>query len=356
MKKYIWLSVSIGILAGLSLIDCWRYLISRAILVAKFRGHQNSLGNTWEALPFSQKLALLNPWMVFITVGNIAQIFGVILVFADADNVLSDQDIIIGISCFCSWIYILRYLPHDSNSYTVINTFRRSVGTLAPYIIGILPIFMAYVFLGVSCFWQSGYYNNTIDGMISAYSLMNGDVVYDVFTKVTRQHSVLGMLYMYSFILFFICCVHNIFIAIIVEGFISLKEKRPKASDDIESDSEDSPPFSSFNSRPQLSLKELNKEQIRNNNVGRNDKRAFRRILDEGESFEIETTSWVDQTKHYENKLAEIKGQIDKNLITLKALADPPASERVDRYVLQSRKDDFINIELKQTIDRLFPS
>jgi hypothetical protein len=264
MKKYIWLSLSVGILAGLSLIDCWRYLISRAMLVARFQGHSGNLGQTWEALSFSQKLELINPWMVFITVGNIAQIFGCMLAFTDSDNVLSDHDIIIGISCFCSWIYILRYLPHDSNSYIIINTFRRSVTTIAPYITGVLPIFLAYVFLGMACFWQSGYYANTTDSMISAYSLMNGDSIYDAFYKVTRQHSVIGMLYMYSFILFFICCVHNIFIAIIQEGFNSLQTKPPKASDDIDSDSDDSPRVSSSPSmRPRPSLKQFERQQTR---------------------------------------------------------------------------------------------
>jgi len=265
MKKYIWLSMAVGILAGLSLIDCWRYLLSRALLIAKFSGYQDNKAKMWESLPFSQKLALINPWMVFITVGNLAQIFGVFLAFADSDNVLSDHDIILGIGCFCSWIYILRYLPHDSTAYTVINTFRRSASTLLPYIVGILPIFMAYVFLGVSCFWESGYYSNVTDGMISLYSLMNGDIVYDAFTKITRQHSVLGMLYFYSFILFFICCVHNIFIAIIQKGFESLKENPPKASDDLESDSDESPSSSSYGTtRRRLTLKDFNKEQSSN--------------------------------------------------------------------------------------------
>jgi hypothetical protein len=42
--------------------------------------------------------------------------------------------------------------------------------------------------------------------------------------------------------------------------------------------------------------------------------------------------------------------------MALSALSDPPASEKVDRDALKARRDEFINVELKQVIERLFPS
>ena len=203
MKQYVWLSLVVGILGGISMIENWMYLVSRVIIAKKLR-NASSLASTWEALSFRQKVRLINSWIIISSIGNICQIFEAILSFSDSKNIQTSQDLLVGLSCFCSWIYILRYLNHDSKAYTVINTFKRSLSTLFPYVIGILPIFMAYVFFGISCFWKSHYFGNTIDSMITSFSIMNGDMIYNTFKSVTDQYQITGMLYMYSCLVFYI--------------------------------------------------------------------------------------------------------------------------------------------------------
>ena len=84
--------------------------------------------------------------------------------------------------------------------------------------------------------------------------------------------------------------------------------------------------------------------------------RAFRRILDEGDSSDSERPTSLDQTKLYETKMAEIMLEIEQQLISLSSLPDPPAGERVDRDVVQAQLNQYINVELKETIDTLFHS
>jgi hypothetical protein len=86
------------------------------------------------------------------------------------------------------------------------------------------------------------------------------------------------------------------------------------------------------------------------------EKRAFRRILDEGSPTLGEKPSSSDQTKLYEDKMAEIIREIEQNLVALSTLSDPPSGERVEKDVLQERLNEYINVELKETIEKLFRS
>jgi hypothetical protein len=204
MKQYIWLSVSVAILGWVSMFENWRHLVSRAIMMNRLRGTNSSLASIWESLSYRQKAKLINLWIIISSLGNICQIFEGFLAFADSTNFQNSHDLLVGLSCFCSWIYILRYLNHDSKAYTLINTLKRSISTLFPYVIGIIPIFMAYVFFGISCFWKNRYFSNILDSMILNFCIMNGDSIYDTFKSVAGQYQIAGMLYMYSCLVFYI--------------------------------------------------------------------------------------------------------------------------------------------------------
>lgn len=86
------------------------------------------------------------------------------------------------------------------------------------------------------------------------------------------------------------------------------------------------------------------------------EKRAFRKMLDEGGSFLGEKSSSSDQTKLYEEKMGEIMREIEQHLVALSALSDPPSGEKVDKDLLKERVDEYINVELEETIQKLFHS
>lgn len=84
-------------------------------------------------------------------------------------------------------------------------------------------------------------------------------------------------------------------------------------------------------------------------------KKAFRRILDGEDSSDGERSSY-DPTKFYESQMADVMREIEQDLTALSALSDPPAGERVDKDALQGLLNDYINVELRETIDKLFHS
>ena len=47
---------------------------------------------------------------------------------------------------------------------------------------------------------------------------------------------------------------------------------------------------------------------------------------------------------------------IEQHLLALSTLSDPPSGEKVDKDVLKERVDEYINVELKETIEKLFHS
>lgn len=263
-SQHMWIGAIVFILATASLITVWMYFMKRAKILATIRGGPQDFRNAWESLGLAEKLRFFNLWVVFTIIGNLCQIFGAILTILDQDVSLGAHEHLVGIGCFCAWVGSVRFLEHKSTSYTIINTLSRSFSTIGPYIIGVVPIFLAYVFLAMCLFWKTGIYPSSSSGMIAAFALVNGDSVYEFTSQLVIENSFLGQLYVYSFIVFFICCVQNIFIAIIQEGFGSLSENPPKRGDESDDeDEEDQTAESSIIRRGKKNVKELKEAEDR---------------------------------------------------------------------------------------------
>ena len=264
-SQHMWIGSMVLVLAAISLVTVWKYFMKRARILARIRGGPQDFRNAWESLALTEKLKFFNLWIVFTIVGNLCQIFGGILTILDQDVSLGAHEHLVGIGCFCAWVGSVRFLEHKSTSYTIVNTLSRSFSTIGPYVIGIIPIFLAYVFLAMCLFWKTGIYPTSTSGMIAAFALVNGDSVYEFTSAIVLENSFLGQLYVYSFIVFFICCVQNIFIAIIQEGFGSLSDNPPKRGDesDEDSDEEQDSAISSVIKRNKKTVKKLKEEENR---------------------------------------------------------------------------------------------
>jgi hypothetical protein len=59
----------------------------------------------------------------------------------------------LGLGCFWAWINILQYLRYNKETYIIQHTMRVVAVVIIKYMIGILPVFMAYSFVGVCFFW-----------------------------------------------------------------------------------------------------------------------------------------------------------------------------------------------------------
>jgi len=139
-----------------------------------------------------------------------------------------------GFGCFFAWVELIQYLSWSPNSYAVINTLKRSFGTLWKYALGILPVFMGFVFLGMALFWKSGNYSSASQAMVKSFAMVNGDNLYGIFEPNFEANYLAGYLYMFVFFVLFISAIHNIFISIISEGFSSLRSNPIKRGDEAE--------------------------------------------------------------------------------------------------------------------------
>lgn len=232
-KRYLWVDVTVLGLSLSALVLSWKYFISNVILIATLQGN-TSASEAWESLGLREKLNFFNSWEIVGVLGNLFQVFGSIMSFIDTNLLLTTHEILTGFGCWFAWVNIVRYLSHNEKAYTIINTLKRAFPMMIRYMIGILPIFMAYVFLGIALFWESGMFSSTTDAMSLLYAVVNGDTVLGTIQATEQVNAFLGQLYTFSFIVFFICCVQNIFIAIVQDGFNSLKERPIKHAYEVD--------------------------------------------------------------------------------------------------------------------------
>lgn len=63
------------------------------------------------------------------------------------------------------------------------STLRKSGSNLIMFLIGVLPFFFGFVFLGQCIFWKYTKFEDTSASVITLFSLSNGDIVNDTFLE-----------------------------------------------------------------------------------------------------------------------------------------------------------------------------
>ena len=165
----------------------------------------------------------LNKWDICVIISNICQIIGSILGLLENDNMNGSIDIFIGFGTMLCYICLGKYLDYNTKYALLYQTLKRSVPNVIPFLIGIMPIFIGFTFLGLCLFWNSERFTNVTDVMKALYAIVNGDSVYDIIVDITDKDNFFGQVYGYLFTILFIVVVMNVFIAIIQEAYVSAK-------------------------------------------------------------------------------------------------------------------------------------
>lgn len=127
-----------------------------------------------------------------------------------------------------AWITILRYLEYTSNLNIMTATLSKSWNNLIMFLLGVMPFFLGFVFLGQTIFWKYGKFEDTSSSVITLFSLLNGDIVNDTFLE-TWAEGIVGQIYLICFMILFYTAVQNVFVTIIMEGYEeSIKQKEYK--------------------------------------------------------------------------------------------------------------------------------
>ncbi|KAA6381848.1 MAG: hypothetical protein EZS28_022626 [Streblomastix strix] len=154
---------------------------------------------------------------------------------------------------------------HGIPLYMLIYALQVAIPVCLRYLGGALPIFVGFTLLGISLFGERQVKFSTIgEAMMALFALMNGDELLDMFdwmyssteTSSFSQDSseyqeispsnfsrtissIAATLYLFTFLLFFITVIFNIFISIIEEAYHLARKKIAPREDDLDYEIED---------------------------------------------------------------------------------------------------------------------
>lgn len=173
-------------------------------------------------LTLSEQCALFNLWWAFSIFNNIVQVYSTIVSMMVAPEV-SRRLSLLGWSCFLSWINICQHFEAFPGYYFFFNTTSKGIATIGRYMISIMPILTAFMVLGTCQFWQASIFKRFSASYASLFSLLNGDMVHDVFDSLWDVSGMFGHIYLYIFIFFFIYVVLNMNIVMIEEAYFATR-------------------------------------------------------------------------------------------------------------------------------------
>lgn len=151
---------------------------------------------TWEEVGFLNKMRLFNLWMVLSLVGSIVQLIGCVIALLDTYittdlGIFAYKESIIGFGSMFAWIIMLNYLKYNKNVNLMTATLQKSSTNIFMFLLGVMPFFFGFVFLGQCIFWKYSKFENTTTTIISLFSMANGDIVNETFQD-TWAEGVLG--------------------------------------------------------------------------------------------------------------------------------------------------------------------
>ena len=165
-------------------------------------------------------------WSLICLIGNIFQIIGT-LIFLLTNK--SNYVYIIGIGVFFSCFNMTRYIIQIKAFNSLYVIIKKTFPIIINYLIGVFPIWLSFLFLGVCIFWESKYFRNITVAIRTLISLMFGDdiakILTDLYTNRNYFVSVFGFIYGLTFISIEIMVILNIFIEIIHVGFENKNEE-----------------------------------------------------------------------------------------------------------------------------------
>ena len=238
----VWINIAVFFLALYSLRRVWTYISSMARIFISIKMNHNhhqpysdnsiyynpltDVPNEYQTLIHpnthrnnTSSSIQFNKWEIICLLGNIIQLFASFICIIDIHHYMTCTELSIACGCFCAYLYLGRYIDF-SKQYSAINmTILKSLPNVIRYLIGAVPVFMAFLFFGLCAFWKSERFSSISNVIITLFSLANGDSIYDVLSELSGIYFVLGQLYAYLFCIFFIVVVLNVFIAIVQEGY-----------------------------------------------------------------------------------------------------------------------------------------
>ena len=188
-----------------------------------------ALGLNWQSIHWSHKLRLLNRWTIVSFAACVCNILAASLHLAGSvahSPTTPFHSLMAPLGCALLWIRLVRYLDHNVHYYSLVLTLRRGIPRVSRFLLGVLPVFMAFVMFAVVYFASHApRFGDVPTAAVTLFAVLNGDVVRDTFMDLIVFHPIVGQIFMYVFICLFIYVVLNVLIAVIEESFYSTAER-----------------------------------------------------------------------------------------------------------------------------------
>lgn len=170
----------------------------------------------------------INYWNVLCALGNILQIMGAVLYLISKGENLNIIAYFQGFGAFFAWINIVKYFQYNTQYIYVFSSLFISFPVVIRYLIGIMPIFIGYGLIGATVFWKSFRFRDLKSAFYSQFALLNGDMIFDTYNDLSSKEAFFAPIYLYSYILLFICVVQNLFVSIFQNYFGIVQNKHEK--------------------------------------------------------------------------------------------------------------------------------
>jgi len=157
-------------------------------------------------------------------IGNVFQIFGSIvaiyqnLVQTNTNILLGIRQGCIGFGCLCTWFCLIKYFTENKQFKTTTNLLAQSTIAVLKFCVGVIPVYLAFTFLGRCLFWRTEKFESTQHAFVALFSILAGDILDETYED-TEADGVLSVVFITIWIILFMSSVHNMFISIISNGF-----------------------------------------------------------------------------------------------------------------------------------------
>jgi len=214
---------------------------------------------SWEAFPYIVSIRFFSFWCILNAMSCIllmaSSLAGVME--QSGRNASAEFLALFGLGCMLNCIHMLRYFEYFPLLYLHVRTLRNAAVHVITYCISVMPLYWAFAVFGVLNFGPySDKFANISKTVVTLFSLLNGDDIYDTFMEIeSGQYPLVGVsrIYIFAFVTVFVTSVLNVFIFIIEDTYRQAKQSSYACEDPIQIGCELAlKPESSFTSKDYL--------------------------------------------------------------------------------------------------------
>jgi hypothetical protein len=210
----------------------FKHLTKEGIVKARWLEKRKSLEelNTMKQMNFTEDTTmvegdLLSMSNIVLIISNSFLLLANLIVLANLlpnspDEYILDKytDSFLGIGCSMAWVNILTVISKLKTFIVVQKTILNSLQGITKFLIGMLPLFLGFLFSSFCIFHEQDRFSTLNNSNIALSALLAGDEIQD-FINTLMNYGAFGTIYAMAFCILFLVCIHNVFIFIITEAF-----------------------------------------------------------------------------------------------------------------------------------------